>query len=74
MSRITKTIRLSGSSPDSLEDAVQVVIARAAITIADITHWTLVRAGGKVDNSGAPTDFEVTLDITFIVKESVDHG
>lgn len=71
---ITKTIRISGSSPDSLEDAVRVVIARAAITISDITHWTLVRARGKVDDSGAPTDFEVTLDITFTVKESVDHG
>lgn len=71
---ITKTIRLTGSSPDSLEDAVRTVLARAAATIADIARWDLVRTGGKVDDSGVPTEFEVTIDVTFGIRESVDHG
>ncbi len=73
MSQITKTIRLSGSSPESIEDAVRTVLARAAVTIDEITRWDLVKAGGAVDAAGVPTEFAVTLDITFTVKESV-HG
>lgn len=73
MSQITKTVRLAGSSPDSIEDAIRTVLARAAITIDEITKFELVRVGGQVDEAGVPTEFAVTLDITFTVKESV-HG
>lgn len=73
MSQITKTVRLAGSSADSIEDAVRTVLARAAVTIDEITRFEVVRVGGTVDEAGVPTSFEVTVDITFIVKESV-HG
>lgn len=73
MAQITKTVRLSGSSADSIEDAIRTVLARAAITIDEITRFEVVEVGGTVDESGVPTEFGVTLDITFIVKESV-HG
>lgn len=73
MSQITKTVRLAGSSPDSIEDAIRTVLARAAITIDEITKFEVVRVGGQVDEAGVPTEFAVTLDITFTVKESV-HG
>lgn len=72
--QITKTVRLTGSSPESMEDAVRTVLARAAATVADITRWDLVRAGGQVDESGVPTDFEVTIDVTFGIRDSVEHG
>lgn len=73
MSQITKTVRLAGSSQDSIEDAIRVVLARAAITIDEITKFEVVRVAGQVDEAGVPTEFAVTLDITFTVKESV-HG
>lgn len=73
MSQITKIVRLAGSSPDSIEDAVRTVLARAAVTIDEITRFDVVHTGGTVDSAGAPTDFEVVVDITFVVKESV-HG
>ncbi len=73
MSQITKTVRLSGSSPESIEDAVRTVLARAAVTIDEIIRFTLVDVWGAVDDAGVPTEFSVTLDITFTVKESV-HG
>lgn len=72
--QITKTVRLTGSSPDSIEDAVRTVLGRAATTITDIDRWDMVRAGGQVDDSGVPTDFEVTIDITFGIRDSVEHG
>ena len=74
MSSITKTIRLSGKAGGGIEDAVRTVLARAATTISDIQHFEIVRVGGEVDDSGVPTMFTVTLDITFGIKDSVEHG
>jgi flavin-binding protein dodecin len=74
MSSITKTIRLSGQAGGSIEDAVRTVLARAASTISDIQDFKVVKVGGKVDDSGAPTLFSVTLDITFGIKDNVEHG
>ncbi|HZD24238.1 MAG TPA: dodecin family protein [Acidimicrobiia bacterium] len=74
MSSITKTIRLSGKAGGSIEDAVRTVLARAANTISDIHKFEVVKVGGEVDDSGAPTVFAVTLDITFGIKDTVEHG
>lgn len=74
MSSITKTIRLSGKASGSIEDAVRTVLARASATIHDIQHFEVVKVGGSVDSSGAPTVFTVTLDITFGIKDPVEHG
>ncbi len=74
MSSITKTIRLSGQASDSIEDAVRTVLARAASTSSDIQSFKIVKVGGKVDDSGAPTQFTVTLDIEFGIKDPVEHG
>lgn len=74
MSSITKTIRLSGQATGSIEDAVRTVLARAASTISDIQEFKVVRVGGAVDESGAPTAFSVTLDVTFGIKDPVEHG
>ncbi len=73
MSSITKTIRLSGEAEGSIEDAVRTVLARAASTISDIHHFEIVDVGGEVDSSGAPTVFTVTLDITFGIKDVLEH-
>lgn len=74
MSSITKTIRLSGKAGGSIEDAVRTVLARAASTISDIQRFEIVKVGGEVDDSGAPTLFSVIIDITFGIKDPVDHG
>lgn len=74
MSSITKTIRVSGKSGGGIEDAVRTVLARAAATISDIQRFEVVEVGGEVDDSGIPTMFTVTLDITFGIKDSVERG
>ena len=71
MAGITKTIRLSGGSERSIEDAVATVLGRAAETIADIRSFEVVTLGGAVSASGVPASYEVTLDITFGVRDSV---
>ncbi|MBT8241820.1 MAG: dodecin family protein [Acidimicrobiia bacterium] len=70
---ITKTVRLTGGSPDSIEDSVNGVLGRAAETLSDIQSFRVVEVGGTVDSSGAPSEYTVTLDITFVVKESTTH-
>ncbi|HIE22258.1 MAG TPA: hypothetical protein EYP73_06645 [Acidimicrobiia bacterium] len=74
MSSITKTIRLSGKAGGSIEDAVRTVLARATSTISEIQEFTIVKVGGEVDESGVPTMFTVTLDVTFGIKDPVEHG
>ena len=66
---ITKTVRLSGSSDRSIEHAISTVLGHAAVTTADITKFEVVRVGGTVDSSGVPASYDVTLDITFEVRE-----
>jgi flavin-binding protein dodecin len=75
MGFITKTVRVSGSSSLSIEDAIVGVLGRAAETIQEIRSFRVVEVEGLVDPSGAPAEFTVTLDIRFVVKESpTEHG
>lgn len=74
MTGVTKTIRLAGGSEHSVEDAISSVLGRAAETIADIRRFEVRKLGGTVSESGVPSFYEVTLDITFGVRESVQEG
>ena len=72
--QVTKTVRLSAGGP-TIEEAVATVLARAAETTRGIESFKIVEVGGKVDSAGVPSEFDVTLDITFVVREPVaDHG
>lgn len=66
---IHKTIRLTGSSDRSFEHAIATVLARAATSTEGITSFEVIRSGGTVDAAGVPSSFEVTLDLTFVVRE-----
>jgi len=70
LTAVTKTVRLSGGSERSIEDAVSTVLARAAVSIEDIATFEIVRVGGTVGGSGVAASYEVTLDITFTVRET----
>jgi flavin-binding protein dodecin len=75
MGPITKTVRVSGSSPRSIEDAISGILGRAAETLEEIQSFKVVEVAGKVDRSGAPAEYTVTLDIGFAVRESAaEHG
>jgi flavin-binding protein dodecin len=71
---ITKTVRLTGSSAATIEEAIAGVLGRAAETLQDIQNFTVVDIAGTVDPSGIVAEYRVTLDITFVVKESTTHG
>ena len=74
MSAITKTVTLSGGSATSYEDAIRTVLSRAAESISDITRFTVTAMSGTVDSSGIPSNFDVTLEIAFEVKDAPAHN
>ena len=72
---ITKTVRVSGSSPRSIEDAISGILGRAAETLEEIKSFKVIEVEGNVDESGSPAEYTVTLDIRFVVRESAaEHG
>lgn len=75
MGPITKTVRLSGSSHQSIEDSISGILGRAAETLEEIKSFKVISVEGEVDRSGAPSEYTVTLDVLFVVKESAaEHG
>lgn len=70
VNEVTKTVRLSGGSERSIEDAISTILARAASSLEDIATFEIVRVGGTVSGSGVPASYDVTLDITFNVREN----
>lgn len=65
---VTKTIDLSGSSSESIEAAVEEAVSRAALTLADVTEFEIVRVSGAVAD-GRVKEFRVWVKVTFVVKE-----
>jgi flavin-binding protein dodecin len=61
---VYKVIEIVGSSPTSIEDAVQGAIARASKTVRDIGWFEIKETRGHVEN-GKVAHFQVTLKIGF---------
>jgi dodecin len=65
---VTKTIDLSGSSPDSVEAAVEEALSRASLTLSDVEEFEIVKITGTVEHGGVK-EYRVWLKVTFVVKE-----
>ena len=61
---VYKVIEIVGSSPTSIEDAVEVAIARAAATLHDIRWFEVIETRGHVEG-GKVAHYQVTLKIGF---------
>jgi flavin-binding protein dodecin len=66
---VTKTIRLAAGGL-SIDEAISTALARAAATTRGITSFKVVEVAGVVDDAGVPSEYQVTLDVTFVVKET----
>lgn len=69
---VEKTIRLTGSSPNGIEEAINLAVARAAVTIDGIHRVHVRDVRGTVED-GKVTAWTVEVEITFEIKEDV-HG
>ncbi len=61
---VYKHIELTGSSPDSIEDAVQSAIAKASETVHNIQWFKIVETRGHVVD-GQVAHWQVTLQLGF---------
>jgi dodecin len=64
---VYKVIEIVGSSPTSIEDAIQGAIARAPATIRDIGWFEVIETRGHVED-GRIAHFQVTLKIGFTLR------
>ena len=66
---IYKKVELVGSSPNSIEEAVQNAIARASKTLHNIRWFEVVETRGQVED-GKVAHWQVTIKIGFTLDPS----
>jgi len=65
---VEKTIDLTGTSANGIEDAVALAVKRAAVTIQNIRQAKLVEAVALVDGNGQ-LRWRVRLELTFAIED-----
>ena len=68
---VYKIIEVVGSSPSSIEDAIQGAIGRAARTVDDIGWFEVVSTRGHVVG-GKVGHYQVSLRIGFTLRDATD--
>jgi dodecin len=64
---VYKIVELVGSSPTSIEDAIQTAIARASSTVDNIRWFEVLETRGHVEGSKV-LHYQVTIKVGFTVK------
>ena len=65
---VEKTIELIGTSTTSIEDAVNLAVSRAAVTIEGIRRVEVVQVSGTVE-AGAVARWHVKVNVTFAIQD-----
>jgi flavin-binding protein dodecin len=66
-SHVYKTLELTGSSPTSIEQAVETAISKASETIRNIHWFNVIETRGHVEN-GKVAHWQVTLKVGFTLE------
>jgi len=65
---VEKSITLTGSSANSIEDAVNLAVSRAAVTIEGICRVEVQQVSGTVEN-GSVASWHVKVQVTFLIQD-----
>ena len=65
---IYKIIQLAGSSPDSIEQAIQNAVERASQTLHNLRWFEVVETRGHIEE-GQVAHWQVTIEIGFRLKD-----
>ncbi len=65
---VYKIIHLAGSSPDSIEDAIQNAISKASRSLQNLRWFEVVETRGHIEN-GKVGHYQVTLRVGFTLSE-----
>ncbi|MCL6730394.1 dodecin [Sphingomonas hankyongi] len=64
---VYKIVELVGSSPTSIEDAIQGAIARASTTLDKVRWFEVIETRGHVED-GKVTHYQVTIRVGFTLN------
>jgi len=67
---VEKTVELTGISGNSIEDAVQIAVSRAGVTLAGI-HTVRIQDVVAVVESNKVIKWKVTVKVTFNVQDQI---
>jgi flavin-binding protein dodecin len=67
--RVYKLIEITGSSPDSLEDAIETAVAKAAETVRNMRWFEVVETRGTIKD-GAVEYWQVTIKVGFTLEDT----
>lgn len=70
---VYKKIELVGSSPTSIEDAIQNAVQTASRTIRNMRWFEVVETRGHIED-GAVAHYQVTLNIGFTLDDTSSAG
>ena len=65
---VEKTIELTGTSTNSIEDAVRLAVSRAAVTIEGIRRAEVCDISANVEN-GSVASWRVKVKVSFAVQD-----
>jgi hypothetical protein len=65
---VEKTIELTGTSANSIEDAVNIAVSRAASTIDSIRSLRITDVSATVEG-GAVSQWRVKMDLSFAIQD-----
>ncbi len=70
---VYKKIELVGSSPDSLQEAVENAVAKAAQTVRNLRWFEVVETRGQIEG-GKVAHWQVTVKIGFTLEDGSEVG
>ncbi|HEV8052546.1 MAG TPA: dodecin [Parachlamydiaceae bacterium] len=68
MDHVYKNIELTGSSPQSMEDAINHALSKASETIRNMRWFQVTETRGMIDQ-GKVTQWQVTIKVGFTLDE-----
>jgi flavin-binding protein dodecin len=68
MEHVYKVVELVGSSPTSVEDAINSAVSRASQTLRNLRWFEVLQTRGQIED-GKVQHFQVTLRVGFTLEE-----
>ncbi len=65
---VERVTRIVSTSPDGFEDAIRDGLNRAKRTLRNLRRLEVVSHAARLDVTGEINEYEVTLDITFVLE------
>jgi flavin-binding protein dodecin len=65
---VYKTVEITGTSPESVQAAIDIAIAKASQTLRNLDWFEVVGVRGQIED-GRPAHYQVTMKIGFRLED-----